>query len=1553
MQRKTAQSRKFNFNRKSSRSKASSAKRQFENLERRLLLASDFNYDHGLALQALDARLLADTVDIRLVRTSDNLTLHSVSLSDFTGVVNIKGSALGDTLRFDPSLANLGGLKSVSFDGKLGNDSTFVEGKLQTNGQPVNLVSESITVLTGVSISTRLQDASGVSTGDSAAITLIGKSIELQSQSSLSAGVSSGSNFQAGDITINVSDKPTAAESLFGDLVLPILVANRVASFKASGAEIDGGDITINAESETQTRWDDPGEYFDGIADQLLSSATGLVDVIGSLVSPLTGQVKVQKATGDISLTNTKIKASGEVTLASVSKSNASFVTVGINSAFAASLPFIVNVGYGETLAKANVSLEGTTEITAADDVSVTSSAEAEVEVVSRASANGVLSNSDAVDVGISLGIAVQNQESLVKLGENAKIESKEGSVEFSATGDGSTHGEGEALVFRDGIAGLAVGVAVEKATVTSEVLGTILAGNPQTDSIFRFTPSNVVNISDNTITLSNIDEDDALKRGQKLIYRSMGNAVIDGLEDGETYFVADVENVPPGADFSGTQKIWLSRAQPLKLDVDQVQPNATHTLAALAIAEFPSTSVGQDANGNLAIDLPEFNTGDKVKYLGPNSPVTEKGIQATFQRNASGDRIIRTDGGTDWKSLGLRLRQTIEVADAKGNKTALTIKAFGADGKTLILQEVNVVTEGNFSAVTVSTTPSSPLGVTNLKQGTEYEVVRQNGKVLLKDPADPAKFIKFDKSGSGIHGFSYTKNKQSFAPKTAVDNDRDTIEITGHGYQTGDLLVYRTDPTRTITRPIQGFTTANQTTALSLGDVQLPDAPIDGMENGYFYYVTRVDANHIRLSEGSVIAQLSEVIDLKSAPTGNHQFVFPNDATGINITATLTASNSTAAGVALSDGEQSWPSVLASAATGQTQGLISSAIGAQTFVTFIRDKIAKKAQSTTPQQNPNAPCRPSTPAPGADPGVNFELAGTFAINVYQHTVEAKVGPKAILKSGKDIVVSATIEQDTSVVSISEATRDGLDSADTSNTGESREDTEISVALGLVINKNKASAIIDAGATVDASGAISVASEVKYPIRADFTAKSTINPAKAIKDSGLDGLAFLLDGTLGIGSNLFNTWVSSIAGDPGSAAADKFVLGLGVGVQIFENDSIARIGDGAKINQDIAFRTATQSVSVSADTLLQMVEVGHIAAINLSIPGIAEVGPDLIKGGNPLDFLQGLVNPFGVSGQNAIGASVLVISANNETTAEISPNAKVHTGTSGDGLSVTAKQEVFNVAVAITGGKASEFGASPSVTVGVFDTKTKAFIGSGAEITGGSVEVDATDSLSRYGIDGGYMMGQKVGVGVAVGVNIIDRTTLAYIGSDSPDTDAIPNPAIFSPLIDVDGSVSVSATETGNIVAVGLAAAVMTEPTNKPTSKQPESDSSQSNDQACGQGGGLGSLGGVNGFGASSLGNTKAAGMLDSAIPAFTFAAGVSVAFNSHESTVKAFIDDPSIRAESVAVEADSTVTFRAIVIGGAVNTRAGAPTPASAARSRSTTSRIVRSKLTFATLKS
>jgi hypothetical protein len=68
----------------------------------------------------------------------------------------------------------------------------------------------------------------------------------------------------------------------------------------------------------------------------------------------------------------------------------------------------------------------------------------------------------------------------------------------------------------------------------------------------------------------SNIDWDKEITRGQELIYRALGNTPIADLEDGETYVVADVENVPPGDTFTGTQKIWRAQSMPLELDVDQ-----------------------------------------------------------------------------------------------------------------------------------------------------------------------------------------------------------------------------------------------------------------------------------------------------------------------------------------------------------------------------------------------------------------------------------------------------------------------------------------------------------------------------------------------------------------------------------------------------------------------------------------------------------------------------------------------------------------------------------------------------------------------------------------------------------------------------------------------------------------------------------------------------------------------------------------------------------------------------------------------------------------------
>ncbi len=123
---------------------------------------------------------------------------------------------------------------------------------------------------------------------------------------------------------------------------------------------------------------------------------------------------------------------------------------------------------------------------------------------------------------------------------------------------------------------------------------------------------------------------------------------------DGQEYVVADVENVPTGTSFTGTQKIRLATAMPLDLDAQQVLASSVQTLGKLALASFPSSSVLPDSANNLSINLSGLSTGTKVTYLGPNSPVTELNITANFQRQATGDTITRTDGGRSWEGLGL-----------------------------------------------------------------------------------------------------------------------------------------------------------------------------------------------------------------------------------------------------------------------------------------------------------------------------------------------------------------------------------------------------------------------------------------------------------------------------------------------------------------------------------------------------------------------------------------------------------------------------------------------------------------------------------------------------------------------------------------------------------------------------------------------------------------------------------------------------------------------------------------------------------------------------------
>ncbi len=498
---------------------------------------------------------------------------------------------------------------------------------------------------------------------------------------------------------------------------------------------------------------------------------------------------------------------------------------------------------------------------------------------------------------------------------------------------------------------------------------------------------------------------------------------------------------------------------------------------------------------------------------------------------------------------------------------------------------------------------------------------------------------------------------------------------------------------------------------------------------------------------------------------------------------------------------------MLAQALQGNTTTIIAFARNGSSIANFFRDAVATKLGSTPfygPQ--PNTPGNPKGEI-GAD------LAGTVAVNVFDHEVEARIGPTASLRSGGDIQVLAEISEAVQMASTAEATRNGSGADDTSNITQ-KGDVEIAIAVAVGDYESRAHATVAGGAELDAKNEIRVESTVAYPFLSSV--ENAMNPAQTLKDQGLDGFTFMLDGTLGLASGLFNVWTQSLAGDTDDPGSDEFVLGGTVALSFFSIESEAVVESGAKLNQDAAFRDPDQSVVVHASTLVQTIDVSAIAALNLNFQTLFDGGADALskrfigQSASPKDFLSSFVNPTGVSGKAGIGPAIIYseirgIDGQPTTRAEILSGALVHTGDDGDGLTVQAEQDVWGLGLTYTGSKASDFGLSASIVVTKLTTTTQAGIEAGATVTGGAVKVDATDTVNKYTIAGAFVLGEQVGVGISVGINIMTRVARAYIGRLDPVNGTVP---AANAVIDVSGPVSVSAKTTGDLFSLVLGGAL-------------------------------------------------------------------------------------------------------------------------------------------------
>jgi len=1124
----------------------------------------------------------------------------------------------------------------------------------------------------------------------------------------------------AGDIMLVAEDNSLRQ----GWVISPLDVWNRnMAAVIISGATIEGGNVSITAAAEDENLYDDYGAY----ADKAMEGLFGLLDQIPGLavssILGISGQVVVRRAEATVSVAGSTIVGIGDVAVGSSANTDSSLHTVSLNGVVTKGA-FTLSVGYGEAQSTATTTIDRTA-ITTDGAIDITSGATTKAYVKSRTSSN-LLTSTNPNNVTLAVAIANTLENSHVSVLEGSSITSLNEGVQVAATGGVYNFAWSQPTINTDGTVAVAFALDFDKADIQTLVDGEIDAAGG-VGNTFDAREGEDVDYVANTIRILNhgfVDgEEVAYSHG--LTDAPLGEAAapdIGGLTDGQSYYVQVVDQ----------DTIRLANGPTIDLDYAfDSYGNPEHTLGLLEVINFDSVNVDPDEETITFTQSHGFQGGEALTYLGTSSNPDEAGIEQNQ-------------------------------------------------------------------------------GVGGLEQGRTYYVISipNNDYAIQLAESPGTSRVDLTDAGVGQHAFACQSAPKSFAPKTAVNAESNTITFTAeHEFQTGDAVVYHTDPTATYQKPLPaavfeedlavvntltltlpkdqqlliakgvdailvvGGATINATVASvsydSVNDVTIVvldqevltgaltratfassltvaevDAPVGGLTDGSIYYVVKVDEHTIRLTPSKGAALNATVLDLEPALdlTGvglgdKHTLQTSSSPDGISVHAGLAATNAIVAAAKITDQQFNWTSALTTGGDRtflQMEELINGLV-----------QVAKKVLGKQPEKSP------------VQGGAEFGIAGGIAINYADHDVTTVIGPTARLASSKDINVSAEISQASQVASSSGAT----------NPADQQAEASVAVAVGLGIFNNTAKAIVESGADLDANRAIAVSSGVNYGflISNPLTA---INPAEYLKTTGPEGWAFFMDGTLGYASNLFNTFVMT------SANQGKVAGGGSFAINIYNNTSEARIKNGAKINQEdgLRFRVGEQTVAVTATTDMNLIGVVGVAGLSLNIDGFTKAftgeGVKKAIGGKDkiLTGLKELVNPFGAEGdEGGIGASFLLEVIDNTTEAVIEGGALVHTGA----LTVDAQTSMFDFALAEAGGKASSFAVAGAVSVGVVNNTTKAHIDSGAVIdSDGAITISATDDLTRIGITGGVVAGANTGVGVSVSVNVINRNTQAFIGTE-------------------------------------------------------------------------------------------------------------------------------------------------------------------------------------------
>ena len=217
-----------------------------------------------------------------------------------TGTLEIDGGPFSDTFLINTLTLNV----NLTVDGGVGSDSIEVAGNLTLPGKNLTLNAESITVDSGVVISTTKTDGSGHATANSGTMVFnatagllsgsFTSTITLQSGSQLLANVNSGSTFSPGDITMT-------AISEFNIPCLYVHVQDTDGEVNLNSATINGGNFLVTATGDSTTQFGEGGSGISGDVASVANIGLGFLgsvsDVVGVAVSYATGKINVNSGT--------------------------------------------------------------------------------------------------------------------------------------------------------------------------------------------------------------------------------------------------------------------------------------------------------------------------------------------------------------------------------------------------------------------------------------------------------------------------------------------------------------------------------------------------------------------------------------------------------------------------------------------------------------------------------------------------------------------------------------------------------------------------------------------------------------------------------------------------------------------------------------------------------------------------------------------------------------------------------------------------------------------------------------------------------------------------------------------------------------------------------------------------------------------------------------------------------------------------------------------------------------------------------------------------------